>query len=185
MKQVREDQLISEAYQTVYEKTEFKPSNIVPDANTLTAFTRMLKKEGFPKTHESAEVFNLLDTFFKTVQKKEQTAEVIQALQVALDNVQIDRGLVTDFIDYKAGFDTSKNEEEEKESDYWTTKTHEWRGIDFNGHSQPIGYEYLGLANFGQEIPKSNDWVEFASSSNKEHYLSPKLKMWYSTDSSG
>ena len=183
MKQVREDQLISEVYQTVSEKTEFKPSNIVPDANTLTAFTSMLEKEGFPKPHENAEVFNLLKNFLQTIPKKNQTTEVIEALQVALQNVNVDRGLVTDYFDYKAGFD--KIEDEEKESDYWTTVTHKWREIDLNGHSQPIGYKYLGLANDGQEIPKSDDWVEFASTSNKEHYLSPKLKMWYSTDSSG
>lgn len=183
MKQVREDQLISEAYQTMSEKTEFKPSNIVPDANTLTAFTSMLKQEGFPKPHESPEVFNLLQNFLQTIPEENQTTEVKKALQVALKNVDVDSGLVTDYFDYQAGFD--KTEEEENESDYWTTATHQWRGIDFNDHSQPIGYKYLGLANFGQEIPKSNDWVEFASSSNKEHYLSPKLKMWYSTDSSG
>ena len=183
MKQVREDQLISEAYQTMSEKTEFKPSNIVPDANTLTAFTSMLEKEGFPKPHESPEVFNLLQNFLQTIPKDNQTTEVRKALQVALQNVNVDSGLVTDYFDYQAGFD--KTEEEENESDYWTTATHQWRGIDFNDHSQPIGYKYLGLANFGQEIPESDDWVMFASTSNKEHYLSPKLKMWYSTDSSG
>ena len=194
MKQVREDQLISEAYQTMSEKTEFKPSNIVPDANTLTAFTSMLEKEGFPKPHESPEVFNLLQNFLKTIPKDNQTTEVKKALQVALQNVHVDSGLVTDYFDYEAGFDLTPPEEpeepegpeeEENESDYWTTATHQWRGIDFNDHSQPIGYKYLGLANFGQEIPESDDWVMFASTSNKEHYLSPKLKMWYSTDSSG
>ena len=194
MKQVREDQLISEAYQTMSEKTEFKPSNIVPDANTLTAFTSMLEKEGFPKPHESPEVFNLLQNFLKTIPKDNQTTEVRKALQVALQNVHVDSGLVTDYFDYEAGFDLTPPEEpeepegpeeEENESDYWTTATHQWRGIDFNDHSQPIGYKYLGLANFGQEIPESDDWVMFASTSNKEHYLSPKLKMWYSTDSSG
>ena len=114
-----------------------------------------------------------------------------------MKNVDVDSGLVTDYFDHEAGFDSTPPEEpeepeepegpeeEEKESDYWTKATHQWRGIDFNDHSQPIGYKYLGLANFGQEIPESDDWVMFASTSNKEHYLSPKLKMWYSTDSSG
>jgi len=185
MKQVREDQLISEAYQTVSEKTEFKPSNIVPDANTLTAFTSMLEQEGFPRLHHSTEVFNLLQNFLQTIPKDNQTTEVKKALQVALKNVDVDSGLVTDYFDYEAGFDSTPPKDEENESDYWTTPTHKWRGIDLNGHSQPIGYKYLGLANDGQEIPKSDDWVEFASTSNKEHYLSPKLKMWYSTDSPG
>ena len=185
MKQVREDQLISEAYQTMSERTEFKPSNIVPDANTLTAFTSMLEKEGFPKPHESPEVFNLLQNFLQTIPEENQTTEVKKALQVALKNVDVDSGLVTDYFDHEAGFDSTPPKDEENESDYWTTATHQWRGIDFNDHSQPIGYKYLGLANFGQEIPESDDWVMFASTSNKEHYLSPKLKMWYSTDSSG
>lgn len=184
MKQVREDQLISEAYQIISERTEFKPLSIVPDANTLTAFTSMLEKEGFPKPHESPEVFNLLQNFLKTIPKNNQTTEVKKALQVALQSVHVDSGLVTDYFDYEAGFDKPP-EDEEKESDYWTTATHQWRGIDFNGHSQPIGYKYLGLANFGQTLPDSDDWVMFASTSNKEHYLSPKLKMWYSVDSSG
>ena len=275
MKQVREDQLIAEAYQTVSERTEFKPSNIVPDANTLTAFTSMLEKEGFPKPHKNAEVFNLLQSFLQTIPKENQTIQVKKALQVALQNVHVDSGLVTDYFDYEAGFNTpiedeekesnyrtsggvtdefdsvlqaagypknnyetaeiynlianyenkvdprdrnthlynsivkalklndvepdlvadylhdkagasdNYHEDEEKKSNYENTVTHTWRGIDFNGHREPIGYIYLGYANDGQEIPKSDDWVEFASSSDKEHYLSPKLKMWFSTDSSG
>jgi len=148
MKQVREDQLISEAYQTVSERTEFKPSNIVPDANTLTAFTSMLEQEGFPRAHHSTEVFNLLQNFLQTIPEDNQTTEVKKALQVALKNVDVDSGLVTDYFDYKAGFDRS--EAEENKSGYWTTPTHQWRGIDLNGHSQPIGYKYLGLANDGK-----------------------------------
>jgi len=94
MKQVREDQLISEAYQTVSERTEFKPSNIVPDANTLTAFTSMLEQEGFPRAHHSTEVFNLLQNFLQTIPEDNQTTEVKKALQVALKNVDVIAGLL-------------------------------------------------------------------------------------------
>ena len=50
---------------------------------------------------------------------------------------------------------------------------------------EPKGYEYLGMANSGINIPDANDWLEWSSRMHDHHYLSPSLKVWYSVDSSG
>ncbi len=58
--------------------------------------------------------------------------------------------------------------------------------VDLNIYGAPVGYKYLGWLNSGIELPETDDWREFYSTSRGHHKtLSPKLKVWYEVDSSG
>jgi len=58
--------------------------------------------------------------------------------------------------------------------------------LELNIVSNPVGYKYLGWANdAGFKLPKSDDWREFYSTTRgHSKTFSPKLKVWYETDSS-
>ena len=49
----------------------------------------------------------------------------------------------------------------------------------------PVGYEFLGYANSGIDIPDADDWLEWSTGMHTSHSLSPSKKVYYSVDSSG
>jgi len=56
--------------------------------------------------------------------------------------------------------------------------------LDLDKAGDPVGYKYLGWVNSGISIPKTDDWREFYYTNRGHHKtFSPKLKVWYETDS--